>query len=252
MIGLPRASTPKPAQWAACGRGWNVPGRHPGSVVSSARHVGSRGLALQPERICQIVQAAVARIGLDPRLYGSHSLRAGFVHSGWRVRCGRAADRIADRTPRYGDAAAVLSPAGCVPLERVGDDWAVTWLGGGAFAAFGRGCRALAWPAALALARLCSGVKLAAWSLAIATACRFFLGSSACRRLKPALAKCQGNFTRRAERGSGGKGRRDRRGGFHACTPRQGEGLAAAAWRRPVTARGSERPLWRTGCAHVR
>jgi hypothetical protein len=37
---------------------------------------------------------------------------------------------------------------------------------------------ALAWPAALALARLCSGVKLAAWSLAIATACRFFLGSS--------------------------------------------------------------------------
>ena len=36
-------------------------------------------MPLQPERVCQILQAAVARIGLDPRLYGSHSLRAGFV-----------------------------------------------------------------------------------------------------------------------------------------------------------------------------
>lgn len=40
---------------------------------------GARDRALEPERICQIVQAAVGRIGLDPTLYGSHSLRAGFV-----------------------------------------------------------------------------------------------------------------------------------------------------------------------------
>ena len=37
----------------------------------------------------------------------------------------RAAHRLADRASRHGDAAAVLSPAGCVPLERVGDDWPV-------------------------------------------------------------------------------------------------------------------------------
>jgi integrase len=34
---------------------------------------------LQPERICILVKDAVARIGLDPTLYGSHSLRSGLV-----------------------------------------------------------------------------------------------------------------------------------------------------------------------------
>jgi integrase len=40
----------------------------------------SAALPLQPERICQIVQHAVRRIGLDEwQLFGSHSMRAGFV-----------------------------------------------------------------------------------------------------------------------------------------------------------------------------
>lgn len=34
---------------------------------------------IQPERICQLVQAAVKRIGLDPKLFGGHSLRASFI-----------------------------------------------------------------------------------------------------------------------------------------------------------------------------
>jgi integrase len=42
-------------------------------------HARAAAIALQPERICQIVQDAVARIGLDRALYGGHSLRAGFV-----------------------------------------------------------------------------------------------------------------------------------------------------------------------------
>ena len=37
--------------------------------------------ALAPQAIGDVVQAAVARIGLDPHFYGGHSLRAGFVTS---------------------------------------------------------------------------------------------------------------------------------------------------------------------------
>jgi len=40
---------------------------------------GARSRPLEPERIGQVVQRCVARIGLDPREYGGHSLRAGFV-----------------------------------------------------------------------------------------------------------------------------------------------------------------------------
>ncbi len=37
---------------------------------------------LRGNRICQIVQASVSAIGLDPKRYGCHSLRAGFVSEG--------------------------------------------------------------------------------------------------------------------------------------------------------------------------
>lgn len=40
---------------------------------------GSKHRALMPERIGQLVQQQVARIGLDPKLYGGHSLRAGMI-----------------------------------------------------------------------------------------------------------------------------------------------------------------------------
>jgi len=39
---------------------------------------GQRGRALLPERIGQIVQQCIRRIGLDSKLYGGHSLRSGF------------------------------------------------------------------------------------------------------------------------------------------------------------------------------
>ncbi len=38
-----------------------------------------RAKAILPGRVTQIVQEATARIGLDPRRYGAHSLRAGFA-----------------------------------------------------------------------------------------------------------------------------------------------------------------------------
>jgi integrase len=36
-------------------------------------------LPLQPEQICRIVKDCASRIGLDPAMYGSHSMRAGFI-----------------------------------------------------------------------------------------------------------------------------------------------------------------------------
>lgn len=39
----------------------------------------SLGVRVSPARIAKIVQDSVQRIGLDPRTYGAHSLRAGFV-----------------------------------------------------------------------------------------------------------------------------------------------------------------------------
>jgi integrase len=54
-------------------------GNFPGPLFSRLDWHSPRGRAIEPERIGQIVQQAVKRIGLDPKLYGGHSLRAGFV-----------------------------------------------------------------------------------------------------------------------------------------------------------------------------
>jgi len=55
-------------------------GRFSGPLFARFDHQrGWRGRHLEPERIGQIVQYCAARIGLDPKLYGGHSLRSGFV-----------------------------------------------------------------------------------------------------------------------------------------------------------------------------
>lgn len=57
-----------------------VRGSDPGLLFRrfSRNMVRDRDRALMPPRIAQIVQATIYRIGKDKRLYGSHSLRAGF------------------------------------------------------------------------------------------------------------------------------------------------------------------------------
>ena len=53
-------------------------GAFPGVLFTRFDGHPPRDRALAPERIGQIVQESVARIGLDSRAFGGHSLRAGF------------------------------------------------------------------------------------------------------------------------------------------------------------------------------
>lgn len=61
-------------------RSWIVRrGSFPGPLFSRLDWHKPKARAIEPERICQIVQRCVAGIGLDPKLYGGHSLRSAFV-----------------------------------------------------------------------------------------------------------------------------------------------------------------------------
>ncbi len=60
-----------------------VRGQEAGALFS--RLIGRIEEPLTPERICNIVQDCVALVGLDRKLYGSHSLRAGLI-----TECGEA------------------------------------------------------------------------------------------------------------------------------------------------------------------
>jgi len=55
-------------------------GDGPGAVFTNlGGGMGAKLRPIQPERYCQIVQQCVAKIGLDPKKFGSHSLRSGFI-----------------------------------------------------------------------------------------------------------------------------------------------------------------------------
>jgi site-specific recombinase XerD len=78
IIGLLHGKHPE-TDPVACLREWmNRRGSFAGPVFTRFDHPKRRDEPLQPERICQIVQKAVARIGLAGA-FSSHSLRASFV-----------------------------------------------------------------------------------------------------------------------------------------------------------------------------
>jgi integrase len=79
-IGIPRGTTPATCPVIALEDWLKRRGGFPGPLFVRFDHI-QRWLTrhLEPERICQIVQGCVRRIGLDWKLYGGHSLRAGFV-----------------------------------------------------------------------------------------------------------------------------------------------------------------------------
>lgn len=54
-------------------------GMGPGPLFQQVRNGAATGLRLHPARVAKVVQAQIATLGLDPALYGAHSLRSGFV-----------------------------------------------------------------------------------------------------------------------------------------------------------------------------
>jgi site-specific recombinase XerD len=79
LVGLPAGEHPATCPVGAL-RDWIARrGTFAGPLFTRFDRQSQSNRALQPERIGQIVQQCVARIGLDAKQYGSHSLRAGFV-----------------------------------------------------------------------------------------------------------------------------------------------------------------------------
>jgi integrase len=79
LIGLPYGKHPETCPVGAL-RSWIAQrGQFPGPLFIRLCNNQPIEKPMQPERIGQIVQQCVARIGLNWREYGGHSLRAGFV-----------------------------------------------------------------------------------------------------------------------------------------------------------------------------
>lgn len=78
-IGLHHAKHPELCAVVALRKWIARRGNFPGPLFTRFDGTHQKERALLPERIGQIVQQNIRRIGLDSRLYGGHSLRAGFV-----------------------------------------------------------------------------------------------------------------------------------------------------------------------------
>lgn len=73
-----------------------VRGRHPGPLFVRVYRGKISSNALGGDRISGVVKEAVTRIGLDPKLYGAHSMRRSFVTQAIRNKVGEF--RIAEHT----------------------------------------------------------------------------------------------------------------------------------------------------------
>lgn len=79
LIGLPLGKHPETCP-VACLQAWmKWRGSFPGPLFTHCRGSGAINHGLRPEQLCEIVQAALRRIGRNSLGYGSHSLRAGLV-----------------------------------------------------------------------------------------------------------------------------------------------------------------------------
>ena len=78
IIALPKGTDPR-TDPVLCVRSWLMRrGPAPGRLFTRLDR-GDVGGPMDAEAVAKIVKRSVALIGLDPRLYGAHSLRAGFV-----------------------------------------------------------------------------------------------------------------------------------------------------------------------------
>lgn len=79
LIGLPHGKHPETCPPTALRKWIERRGGFPGPLFTRFDGTADKERALAPERIGQIVQESIERIGLDSRLYGGHSLRAGLA-----------------------------------------------------------------------------------------------------------------------------------------------------------------------------
>lgn len=78
LIGITHSKHPAHCPVRALGEWIKLRGPVPGPLFSRFS-LGPKDKPLEPECMCDIVQQCIRRIGLDSKLYGSHSMRAGFV-----------------------------------------------------------------------------------------------------------------------------------------------------------------------------
>jgi len=87
LIGLPPGEHTSTCPVSAL-RAWiERRGAFPGPLYTRFDCRGTKEKAIQPERIGQVVQEVVAKIGLDPQAYCSHSMRSGFVTAAGESGC---------------------------------------------------------------------------------------------------------------------------------------------------------------------
>lgn len=86
LIGLPHGVHPNTCP-VRCLADWlEYRGMDHGPLFTHVRR-GSEGLKLRPEAIERMIKSCVKRIGLNPALYGGHSLRSGFITEAGEAGC---------------------------------------------------------------------------------------------------------------------------------------------------------------------
>lgn len=124
LVVLPRGGNPSRSPVAVL-QAWLAGAGITGGPVFRAVSKGNRALSrpLHPESVNTLIQAAVARAGLDPARYSAHSLRAGFVTY---AHLRGASDRAIAHQTRHRSLASV---GGYVRIHAAWDDNAATQLG---------------------------------------------------------------------------------------------------------------------------
>lgn len=96
LVALPKGSDPRTCP-VACVEAWLAvrPGTAAGRLFTRIDR-GGKGKPMDAEAIAKIVKRSVALLGLDPKRYGAHSLRAGFITEA--AECGVSDTLIASHT----------------------------------------------------------------------------------------------------------------------------------------------------------
>jgi integrase len=78
-LGIPPGNHPETCALSALLDWLRHRGMNPGPLFQQIKNNAATGLRLHPARVAKVVQAQMKTLGLDPAIYGGHSLRSGFV-----------------------------------------------------------------------------------------------------------------------------------------------------------------------------